>query len=118
MTLRKKQTFKKNHFKEYSKDYAKFLIVICFIIYIFRKPLLYPLILDLFITEKTIAYIIDEKNYERRGQLTDEFTYSYKFKYENNIYSQNSNIRGLKIGDSLTIEFNKYIPSINRVISK
>ncbi|WP_338839534.1 hypothetical protein [Flavobacterium ginsenosidimutans] len=117
MALRKKRTLKKSHFKEYRKDYAKFLIVLCFIVFIFRKPLLYLLILDLFSTEKTIAYVTDEKNYERRGHLTNEFTYSYNFRYENINYSQNSNIKGLKVGDSLIIEFNKYIPSINRIIS-
>lgn len=118
MTIRKRQTFKKRHFKEYGKDYVKFLVLLCFVVFIFRRPLLYPLILELFSTEKTIAYVTDEKNYERRGHLTDKFTYSYKFRYENTVYYEDSNIRGLEIGDTLTVEFNKYVPSINRILNR
>lgn len=115
--FKKKKIFKKMHLKEYGKDYVKFLVLLCFILFVFKRPLLYPFILDLSSTEKTIAYVIDEKNYERRGHLTDKFTYSYKFRYENTDYYEDSNIRGLKIGDTLTVEFNTYIPSINRILN-
>lgn len=115
MTSSKKQTTKKSHFKEYGKDYFKFFIVLCLMIYLFRKPIIYPFVLNIFGTEKIAGYVIDEKNYERRGHLTDEFTYSYEFKIDNIVYSDNSNIKGLKVGDPITIEFNKYFPFINRI---
>jgi hypothetical protein len=116
MNSRKKKTIRNNHFKIYWKDYVKLLFVICFVFYVFRKPLIYSPILNFFSTEKIKGYIIDEKNYERRGNLTHKYSYSYEFKYNNAIHTNNSNIRGLNVGDTVTIEFNKYIPFVNRIL--
>ena len=49
------------------------------------------------------------------AHLTGNYTYSYEFKYNNNVYSNNSNIRGLSVGDTVTIEFNECFPFINRI---
>ncbi|MBE8726487.1 hypothetical protein [Flavobacterium hungaricum] len=116
MTLRKKQIYKKKHLKKYGKDYVKIVLVLIFLLFIFRKPIIYSSVLNLFSTEKTYAYIIDEKNYERRGHLTDSFTYSYEFDYDGTTYNENSNVRGMKVGDKIKVEFNKYFPFINRIL--
>ncbi|WP_133524737.1 hypothetical protein [Flavobacterium sp. 245] len=111
-----KQKNKKSHLKEYSKDYLKIGLVFFFILFVFREPLIYSTILSNFNVEYAKGYIIDEKNYERRGHLTDKFSYSYKFYYDNEEYFNVSNRKELKVGDSLMIEFNKYFPFMNRIV--
>jgi len=116
MNSRRKKVRKKKHFKEYGRDYIKLLLFLCFFLYISRKPLLYSWILNSYDTEITYAYVIDEKNYERRGHLADKFTYSYEFIYNGTTYTENSYIRGLTVGNRIRIEFNKKFPFINRII--
>ncbi len=87
----------------------------CFILFFFRKPIIYPSILTIFNTERITGCVINEKNLERESHLTNRYTYSYEFMYENESYTNNSNVRDLNVGDTLTIEFNKYFPFINRI---
>lgn len=103
------------HIKKYFKDYVKLFLLMCFVLFLFRKPLIYPSILTVFNAEKITGYVINEKNFERESHLTNRYTYSYEFLYKNKTYTNNSNARDLNVGDTLTIEFNKYFPFINRI---
>lgn len=51
----------------------------------------------------------------RRGYLTGAFTYSYSFKIKDKEYKNDSYDRKYKIGDTVTIEYNQYLPFINRI---
>lgn len=114
MISRKKNVIK-NNLKKYGSDYIKFFLIVCCVLYLFRVPIVYNFILTFFHAEKVTGYVIGEKNYERRAHFTGKYTYSYEFIYNNATYSNNSNERDLSIGDTITIELNKYLPFINRI---
>jgi hypothetical protein len=62
----------------------------------------------------TNAVIIDEKNYSPNAYVTFPYAYSYEFEINGRKYKNNSHDPGLKIGDSVEIEYNKTWPSFNR----
>ena len=92
--------------------------IFCFVlimVYFFRIKIVYQPILTLFPTKITNGKIINEKNTMRRGHLTGAFTYSYSFKIKDKEYKNDSYDRKYKIGDTVTIEYNQYLPFINRI---
>lgn len=91
------------------------ILVILVLIYFLRNLIIYKPILNLFNTEQTKGVIINNKNYLRRGFLTGAFTYSYTFKINNEVYSNNSKSESYKVGDTVLIEYNGTFPFINRI---
>lgn len=92
--------------------------IFCFVlimVYFFRIKIVYQPILNLFPTKIANGKIINEKNTMRRGHLTGAFTYSYSFKIKDKEYKNDSYDRKYKIGDTVTIEYNQYLPFINRI---
>lgn len=114
MTTKRKQIIRKD--KITVKDYLQLLIVPIIVIFFFRTQLIYDPMLNYLKVKKVKGVIINEKNYERRGHLTNRFSYTYKFYYEGEHYTNDSNNEDLKVGDSIDIVFISFFPSINKIV--
>ncbi|WP_300976634.1 hypothetical protein [Flavobacterium sp.] len=116
MTLIGKQNNRKENSEIKARDYLQLLIVPIIVIFIFRTQLIYDPMLNYFNVNKVKGVIFNEKNYERRGHLTNRFSYSYKFYYKGEQYTNESNNQDLKVGDSIDIIFISFFPSINKIV--
>lgn len=91
------------------------ILVILVLIYFLRNIIIYNPILSLFNTEQTKGVIVDNKNFLRRGFLTGAFTYSYTFKINGKVYSNDSKSESYKVDDSVLVEYNETFPFMNRI---
>ncbi|MCP1301607.1 hypothetical protein NK356_20715 [Chryseobacterium sp. S0630] len=94
------------------------ILIILVLIYFLRTLIIYKPILSLFKTEQTKGVIINNKNFLRRGFLTGAFTYSYNFKINDKVYTNDSKNENVKIGDTVLVEYNETFPFINRIKDK
>ena len=62
------------------------------------------------------ALIIDKQNIVANDNLKWDVTYSYEFQVNGDIYESDSNIPGLRVGDSILIEYVKFYPFFNKPI--
>lgn len=93
---------------------AVILIVILFLpsLYIYRS--LKDYLIDKY-KKETKAVIVDERNYLGNSPVSHEYSYSYSFDVEGNLYNGNPHNSSLKIGDSIKIEYCNLFPKFNRV---
>ena len=67
-------------------------------------------------SQRTKAVIINEKNYMGNQPVNPEFSYSYEFIVKGEKYTGNSHDITLSIGDTVDVEYNKDMPSINKPV--
>lgn len=68
--------------------------------------------------QKIKAVIIDKRNYLPNQPVKSEFSYSYQFEINGKQYTGNSHNTGLKVRDSIEVEYNKEHPDINRPLKQ
>ncbi|KLT71305.1 hypothetical protein AB674_02120 [Flavobacterium sp. ABG] len=107
---------KKNSFLVKLKKRMYLLLALSPILYlcfsIFKWPV-YNSLLDKYAVVKE-ATIINEKNIQGKGVITQMFTYSYAFSANGKLYNGDSKKRGYKIGNKIEVEYLESFPSINR----
>ena len=59
--------------------------------------------------------VINERNYFPNGKVSNSFSYSYKFSFNEYIYINDSQNKSLKIGDTVLIEFYPNYPTFSRL---
>ena len=62
--------------------------------------------------------VIDERNYLRNDKIEKSYTYSYEFIIDNRKYRKNSTQKGLRVGDSVLIEYYPKFPTFNRILKQ
>ena len=67
-------------------------------------------------SETINAIVINEKNYYVNNKVSNDFSYSYEFIFEEDKYKNDSQERNLTIGDSLVIEYYRNYPNFNRML--
>jgi hypothetical protein len=63
------------------------------------------------------AVVIDEENIPPNGHMSEP-TYSYQFEVEGEKYKYDSQIRGLRVGQKILIEYSPSHPSFNRPVKR
>ena len=63
------------------------------------------------------AVIIDEKNFMGNQPVHPSFSYSYQFTVNGEKYTGNAHDTTLKLGDTVEVEYNREIPSINKPVN-
>lgn len=89
-------------------------ILAFYILFSFVKWPVYSYILDTN-SESTNAIITIEKNIQGKGVITTMYTYSYEFKVNGKVYTQDSKDSHYKPGDSVVVEYWDLYPEINRL---
>ncbi|WP_157580911.1 hypothetical protein [Segetibacter koreensis] len=67
---------------------------------------------------QTKAVIINERNYMGNQPVHPKFSYSYEFTISGKKYTGNSHDTTLTIGDTVEVEYDKDMPSINKPLHR
>jgi|GEM_PF-967138 len=92
------------------------LVVIYFLFIIIRGEIKDALLDNS--SKKVEAVIINKKNFYGNSPVSQDFTYSYKFKIDGEVFISDSHDKKLKIGDKVIIEYLPYYPEFNRMMHK